>query len=141
MAAGKNPNVVFVGQMYMFHHSALQEGEIVFAKEPIITYTGPLGIVQLLETPLLNLIGFASLVATNASRMTKAASDKTCFEFGIRRAQGHDGALSASHYSYLGGFSGTSNLEASIKLGIPCEGTMSHAFITSFSSLSQVQHF
>lgn len=85
----------------------------MFAREPLISYTGPLSFVQILETPILNLLGFASLVATNASRMVKAVYPKQCVEFGIRRAQGPDGGLSASAYSYLGGFEGTSNMKAS----------------------------
>ena len=56
----------------------MKEGELVFAKEPLITYTGPIGIVQLFETPILNLVGFSSLVATNASRMVKAVDPKMC---------------------------------------------------------------
>ena len=65
--------------MYQFLNKAMKEGEFVFAKEPLITYTGPLAIVQLFETPVLNLLGFASLVATNASRMCKAVEPKKCF--------------------------------------------------------------
>ncbi len=70
--------------------------------------------------------------------MAKAASPKKCVEFGIRRAQGPDGGLTASSYAYLGGFEGTSNMKAAQIYGIPCIGTMSHAFITSFTSLSEV---
>ena len=127
--------------VHFFANSAMKEGELVFAKEPIITYSGPISIVQLFETPILNLVGFASLVATNASRMVKAVEPKECMEFGIRRAQGPDGALSASEYSYLGGFKKTSNLTAGIKLGIPCVGTMSHAYVTSFSSIEDALDF
>lgn len=83
---------------------SFREGSIVFAREPLISYTGPLGFVQILETPILNLLGFATLVATNASRMAKAIYPKKCVEFGIRRAQGPDGGLSASTYAVLGGF-------------------------------------
>lgn len=119
----------------------MKEGEIVFANEPILSYTGPLGFVQMLETPCLNLLGFATLVATNASRMVKAVNGKKCLEFGTRRAQGPDGALSAAQYAYLGGFTGTSNVEAAQKLDIRCVGTMSHAYVTSFSSLEDVESF
>lgn len=113
----------------------------MFAKEPLISYTGPLAFVQLLETPILNLVGFASLVATNASRMCKAVHPKSCLEFGLRRAQGPNGGLSASAYAYLGGFSGTSNVKASQLYKIPSIGSMSHAFITSFTSLKEVEDF
>jgi nicotinate phosphoribosyltransferase len=116
----------------------MKEGEIVFANEPILSYTGPLGFVQLFESPCLNLLGFACLVSTNASRMVKAADNKKCMEFGTRRAQGPDGALSAAQYAYLGGFMGTSNVECARKLKIPCLGTMSHAYVTSFSSLDEI---
>lgn len=95
----------------------------------------------MLETPCLNLIGFATLVATNASRMVKAVYPKKCLEFGTRRAQGPDGALSASQYAYLGGFTATSNVEAASKLGIKCIGTMSHAYVTSFNSLNDIEPF
>ena len=75
-------------------------------------------------------------MATNANRMAKAVHPKGCIEFGLRRAQGPNGGLSASIYSYLGGFIGTSNVRIAEKEGIPCYGTMSHAFITSFANLS-----
>jgi nicotinate phosphoribosyltransferase len=113
----------------------------VFASEPIMTITGPLALCQILETPVLNLIGFATLVATNASRMVIAANGKSCVEFGIRRAQGPDGGLTASEYAYLGGFVGTSNVECGRLYGIPTIGTMSHAYITSFSGLEEAEEF
>jgi len=119
----------------------MKEGEIVFANEPILSYTGPLGFIQMLETPCLNLLGFATLVATNASRMVKAVNGKRCLEFGTRRAQGPDGALSASQYAFLGGFAATSNVEAARKLQIKAIGTMSHAYVTAFSSLEDVESF
>lgn len=114
---------------------AIAEGEIVFPKLPLLILTGPLALIQIIETPLLNLIGFSTLVATNASRMITAANNKKCIEFGIRRAQGPDGGLTASQYSFLGGFAGTSNVLCGRIYGIPTVGTISHAFITSFAGL------
>jgi nicotinate phosphoribosyltransferase len=102
---------------------ALQEGTLAFPKLPLLVLEGPLGLGQLLETTLLNLTNYPSLVATNASRMVLRASPAPCIEFGLRRAQGPDGACSASKYSYVGGFVATSNVRAGKDFGIPIVGT------------------
>jgi len=103
--------------------SMIREGTIVFPKTPLITIEGPLAIGHLLETTLLNLVNYPSLICTNASRMVLRANKIPCIEFGLRRAQGPDGALTASKYSYVGGFVGTSNVQAGKLFGIPISGT------------------
>ncbi|XP_064597127.1 nicotinate phosphoribosyltransferase-like [Liolophura sinensis] len=120
---------------------AIPEGTVVFPKVPLLIIQGPLPIVQLMETTMLNLINYASLVATNAARFRLAAgADKTLLEFGLRRAQGPDGGLSASRYCYMGGFDGTSNVLAGKMFGMPVRGTHAHAFVTSYSDLSEIKN-
>lgn len=125
---------------YLSHFSftgdlkAVQEGAWVNPREAILQITGSITECQLLETPLLNIFNFQSLIATKAARICLAAEKNPVIEFGLRRAQGFDGALSASKAAYLGGCESTSNLEAAIQFGIPIRGTMSHAWVMSFVS-------
>lgn len=94
----------------------------------------------MIETGLINLIGFPSLIATNASRFRiLAGKDKKLAEFGLRRAQGPDGGLSASQYSYVGGFDCTSNVLAGLRFGIPVMGSMAHSYISSHESLNEIE--
>jgi len=120
--------------------SGVRDGRLVFPREPLIRVEGPLVILQLLETPILNLINFSSLVCTNAARMRfLVGENKSCIEFGLRRAQGPNGAMTASKYSYLGGFDGTSNDYAGYLYGIPVVGTHAHSFVMSFESADEIE--
>jgi len=119
---------------------ALREGDLCFPRVPLLRVEGPLGICQLLETTLVNLVSFPSLIATNAARMNLVTrDDQKLVEFGLRRAQGPDGGISASRYSYLGGFDGTSNMLAGKLFDIPVSGTQAHAFISSYAGLDDLE--
>jgi nicotinate phosphoribosyltransferase len=118
---------------------AIPEGSIVFPKVPLMRIEGPVAVIQLLETPFLSLVNYASLVTTNAARhRLVAGKSKTLLEFGLRRAQGPDGGISASRYCYMGGFDATSNVAAGRLFGIPIRGTHSHAFVSSFMGLDEI---
>lgn len=113
----------------------MRDGRLVFPREPLVRLEGPLPILQLVETPILNLINFASLVCTNGARMKWTAGEHIrCVEFGLRRAQGPNGGMTASKYSILGGFEGTSNVQAGFKYNIPIVGTHAHSFVMSYET-------
>ncbi|MFA6212849.1 MAG: nicotinate phosphoribosyltransferase [Candidatus Obscuribacterales bacterium] len=113
---------------------AVQEGEVVFAHEPLVRVKGPIIECQLLETALLNFINFQTLIATKAARLKLAAQGGSILEFGLRRAQGIDGGLSASRAAYLGGCDATSNVLAGRLYGIPVKGTHAHSWVMSYDS-------
>lgn len=113
---------------------AMPEGTTAFPLEPLVRVRGPIIQAQILETPLLNLFNFQTLVATKAARVVSATRGEPVLEFGLRRAQGMDGALSASWAAFVGGCQATSNVLAGRLLGIPVRGTHAHSWVMSFSS-------
>ena len=113
---------------------AVPEGTILFPNEPIIRVKAPIIEAQLLETYVLSIINFQTLVATKASRITKAANGKPVIEFGSRRAHGPQAGLLAARAAYIGGCAGTSNTLAGMRFNIPIFGTMAHSFIMSFEN-------
>lgn len=112
----------FKGDIY-----SVKEGTFVFPDEPLVRVHGTLMEVQFLESMLLNYINFQTLIATKASRISIAAGENPILEFGLRRAHGPDGSLSASRASYIGGASSTSNTLAGRIYSIPVSGTMAHS--------------
>src|SRR5262245_43232981 len=113
---------------------AIPEGTLVFANEPLIRVVGPIVQCQLLETALLNIFNFPSLIATKAARVCQAAKHDPVIEFGLRRSQGVDGGLTAARAAYIGGCAGTSNLQAGQQFGIPVSGTQAHSWIMFFEN-------
>ncbi len=123
--------------------TAIAEGRVVFPNEPLLTVTGALGEAQLVETALLNILNFQTLVATKAARCVHAANSShstsgykggTLIEFGARRAQGPNGALSAARAAFIGGAVGTSNVEAGQTFGMQVTGTHAHSWVEAFES-------
>ncbi len=111
---------------------AVAEGTVVFADEPLLRIRAPLWQGQLLETPLLTLMNFQTLIATKAARIRLAAGRDSVLDFGLRRAQGVDGGLAASRAAFVGGLDGTSNVEAGRRWGIPVRGTHAHSWVMAF---------
>lgn len=107
----------------------IPEGSVVFAHEPILRVRGGIIAAQLVETALLSIINFQTLIATKASRVVAAARDEQVLEFGLRRAQGVDGGLCASRAAYIGGTHATSNVLAGKLFGIPVAGTHAHSWV------------
>ena len=120
-------NFRFTGTLW-----ALDEGTVIFPNEPLIRIDGDLVECQIIEGMLLNTINFQSLIATKTARIWLASGKGSIMEFGLRRAQGPDGAISASRAAYIGGTAGTSNTEAGKKFGIPVLGTMAHSWIMAY---------
>lgn len=111
---------------------AMPEGTAVFPYEPMARVTGPLLQAQLLETPLLNMLNFPTLVATKAARICIAAEGRPVLEFGLRRAQGVDGGITASRAAFVGGCVASSNVLAGKLFGIPVRGTHAHSWVMAF---------
>lgn len=108
---------------------AMPEGSIFFANEPILRLTAPLPVAQLVESRIINLLHFSTLIASKAIRIRLAAKDRQLVDFGMRRAHGAEAAMLAARASYLAGFDGTATVLAGIHHGIPLFGTMAHSFV------------
>ncbi|WP_010096622.1 nicotinate phosphoribosyltransferase [Ornithinibacillus scapharcae] len=119
--------VTFTGSI-----KAMQEGEIVFCNEPLIRVEANLAEAQLIETALLNIVNYQTLIATKASRIRQIAKTQTLMEFGTRRAQEMDAALWGTRAAIIGGFDATSNVRAGKLFGIPVKGTHAHAMVQAY---------
>lgn len=121
---------------------ALPEGAVFFPQEPILRVTAPLPEAQLVESRIINLLHFQTLIASKAVRSVLAAPDKLLVDFGFRRAHGGEAGLLAARASYLAGFSGSATVAAGQLFGIPVYGTMAHSFVQAYQSESEAfEHF
>ncbi|GAB6440578.1 nicotinate phosphoribosyltransferase [Bacillus cereus] len=111
---------------------AMKEGELVFGNEPILQVEATLAEAQLIETALLNIVNYQTLIATKAARIKQAAGEQTVMEFGTRRAHEFDAAVWGTRAAYIAGFSATSNVRAGKKFGIPVAGTHAHALVQAY---------
>src|SRR6185369_80163 len=114
----------FTGQVY-----ALREGTVFFASEPVLRVVAPLPEAQLVESRIVNLLHYQTLVASKAARCRLAAPRAELIDFGMRRAHGAEAAALCSRASYIAGFDSTATVEASRRFGIPVAGTMAHSFV------------
>lgn len=125
----------FLGQLrFTGDVTAVAEGTAVFAGEPILQVSAPIIQAQIVETYLLAVVNFETLIATKAARVVEAAAGRDVIEFGTRRAQGPEAGLRAARAAYLGGCAGTSNVLAGFRWGIPVAGTAAHSWTQAFPS-------
>ncbi|GAB4355842.1 MAG: nicotinate phosphoribosyltransferase [Kiloniellaceae bacterium] len=146
LAAEQRFSAAFLDRLRRFRFTgdldAVAEGEIVFPDEPLLRVTAPLPEAQLLETRIINLAHFETVIASKAARMRLAAGDKRLIDFGLRRAHGAEAGLLAARASYLAGFDGTATVEAGRRFGIPVSGTMAHSFIQAHDDEAEAfRHF
>lgn len=113
---------------------AMPEGTVFFADEPVLRITAPLREAQLVESRVINLLHFQTLVASKAVRSVRAANGRQLIDFGLRRAHGAEAALLSARASYLAGFDGTATTLAASRFGIPVFGTMAHSFVQAHDS-------
>ena len=112
----------------------MAEGRVFFQEEPVLRITAPLPEAQFIESRLINLLHYQTLVASKAARCRMAAPDKTLIDFGLRRAHGGEAALLAARANYIAGFSGTATVQAEQAFGIPIFGTMAHSYVQAHAS-------
>ena len=129
--AGLDPKFVKTLRHFRFTGDvdAMPEGTVFFADEPILRVTAPLAEAQLIETKIINLLHFQTVIASKAARMVLAAGGKPLVDFGLRRAHGADAGLLAARASYLAGFAGSATTPAASRFGVPIYGTMAHSFV------------
>jgi len=121
---------------------AMQEGTVFFPNEPILRVTAPLPQAQLVETRIMNLLNFQTLIASKAARSVLVAGGKPLIDFGLRRAHGAEAGLLAARASYLAGFAGTSTVLAGMEYNIPIYGTMAHSFVQAHTDeTTAFEHF
>lgn len=120
-------NLQFTGDLF-----AIPEGQLVFAQTPMLRIEAPIMICQLLESALLNLMNYSTLIASKAAQLYLACEGDPILEFGMRRAQGLDGALTGSRAAFIGGCSATSHVLAGQRYGIPVRGTHAHSWVSAF---------
>lgn len=108
---------------------AVAEGTVVFADEPILRVVAPMPVAQLVESRVMNILHFQTLIASKAARMVLAANGRSLVDFGMRRAHGEEAALLAARAAYLAGFDGTATVAAGQAHGVPVMGTMAHSFV------------
>lgn len=125
----------FTGDVY-----SMVEGELVFANEPILRVEAPLVEAQLVESALLNIVNYQTLIATKASRIKQVAKDETVMEFGTRRAHEMDAAIWGARATFIGGVEATSNVRAGKRFGIPVSGTHAHSLVQAYKSEYEAFH-